>query len=150
MISMNWVKDYVNLDGEDLKELAEQVNVTYEYLDNKSDLYRDYITKENFNDNFEISGDITEIDEKSIPSFEICLAGFPCQAFSIAGKKQGFDDDYKGKCRGTLFFDVLRICAFHRPKVIFCENVKGLFFYFKNNYLSPLIQEKNYLSLFNM
>ena len=82
--------------------------------------------KTNFKDDFEISGDITLFDEKQIPEFDICLAGFPCQAFSIAGKKQGFDDDYKGICRGTLFLDVARICEYHKPKVIFCENVKGL------------------------
>lgn len=80
----------------------------------------------NFNDNFEIAGDITQIDEKDIPPFDICLAGFPCQAFSMAGKHMGFDDDYKGKCRGTLFQDVVRICEYHKPKIIFCENVKGL------------------------
>ena len=82
--------------------------------------------KVNFKDNFEISGDITQVDEKEIPSFDICLAGFPCQAFSMAGKRQGFDDNYKGVCRGTLFMDVARICECHKPKVIFCENVKGL------------------------
>ncbi len=82
--------------------------------------------KANFNDSFEIAGDITQIDEKEIPAFDICLAGFPCQAFSLAGKRMGFDDDYKGKCRGTLFQDVVRICEEHKPEVIFCENVKGL------------------------
>lgn len=80
----------------------------------------------NFKDSFEIAGDITKIDEKDIPAFDICLAGFPCQAFSIAGQKMGFNDDYKGMCRGTLFQDVVRICEYHKPKVIFCENVKGL------------------------
>lgn len=82
--------------------------------------------EQNFCDNFEIAGDICEIDEKKIPAFDICLAGFPCQAFSIAGKKKGFDDDYYGNYRGTLFKEVVRICDFHKPKVIFCENVKGL------------------------
>lgn len=82
--------------------------------------------KINFADRFEISGDITKIKEENIPSFDICLAGFPCQAFSLAGKRMGFDDDYKGMCRGTLFQDVVRICEYHKPKVIFCENVKGL------------------------
>ena len=82
--------------------------------------------KANFNDNLEIAGDITQIDEKDIPEFDICLAGFPCQAFSLAGKRKGFEDDYKGMSRGTLFFDVARICEYHKPKVIFCENVKGL------------------------
>ena len=82
--------------------------------------------KANFDDPFDIAGDITQIDEKSIPEFDICLAGFPCQAFSMAGKHGGFNDDYKGRCRGTLFQDVVRICEYHKPKVIFCENVKGL------------------------
>lgn len=82
--------------------------------------------KENFKDAYEIAGDITLIDEKNIPKFDIALAGFPCQAFSLAGQRKGFDDNYKGKARGTLFFDVARICSFHKPKVIFCENVKGL------------------------
>lgn len=83
--------------------------------------------KNNFRDDFEIAGDITTQNEVTdIPSFDICLAGFPCQAFSIAGKRKGFKDDYKGMSRGTLFFDVARICEHHKPKVIFCENVKGL------------------------
>ncbi len=89
--------------------------------------------KANFNDDFEIAGDITKIDENSIPDFDICLAGFPCQAFSLAGKKQGFNDNYKGICRGTLFMDVARICDAKKPKVIFCENVKGLAIHDKGN-----------------
>lgn len=80
----------------------------------------------NFEDGISINGDITKIDEKDIPAFDICLAGFPCQAFSLAGQRQGFKDNYKGMSRGTLFFDVARICEHHKPKVIFCENVKGL------------------------
>ena len=90
------------------------------------DKYAQMTYKDNFHDNFEIAGDITKINEKEIPEFDICLAGFPCQAFSLAGQKKGFEDDYKGNCRGTLFFDVARICNKHRPTVIFCENVKGL------------------------
>ncbi|NLD22034.1 MAG: DNA cytosine methyltransferase [Bacteroidales bacterium] len=82
--------------------------------------------KTNFDDSFEIAGDITKIAETDIPEFDICLAGFPCQAFSLAGKRQGFEDNYKGMTRGTLFQDVVRICEHHKPKVIFCENVKGL------------------------
>lgn len=80
---------------------------------------------ENFPDT-PIEGDITKIPAEEIPSFDICLAGFPCQAFSIAGRRAGFDDDYHGTCRGTLFLDVVRICDYHKPKIIFCENVKGL------------------------
>lgn len=66
-------------------------------------------------------GDITEIDEKSIPSHEILAGGFPCQAFSAAGLQKGFDDT-----RGTLFFDVLRIAKEKSPRVLLLENVKNL------------------------
>lgn len=90
------------------------------------DNYARITYEQNFRDDFEIAGDITEIHEDDIPDFDICLAGFPCQAFSIAGKKGGFNDDYHGICRGTLFLDVVRICDRHKPKIIFCENVKGL------------------------
>ncbi len=73
----------------------------------------------NFND--VPCGDITKINEKLIPSHDIILAGFPCQAFSIAGHKKGFLDT-----RGTLFFEVIRIAQYHKPQIIFLENVKGL------------------------
>lgn len=79
----------------------------------------------NFNTS-DIKGDITKIAEDEVPTFDICLAGFPCQAFSLAGQRKGFQDDYKGLARGALFFEVARICQQHKPKVIFCENVKGL------------------------
>lgn len=75
----------------------------------------------NFNSNVNIVGDITTVDEKNIPEHDILLAGFPCQAFSLAGRKKGFED-----ARGTLFFDVARIVKYHKPKVVFCENVKNL------------------------
>lgn len=97
------------------------------------DEYAQKTYKANFKDSFDIAGDITVIDEKDIPSFDICLAGFPCQAFSIAGRHQGFNDDFKGKNRGNLFLDVVRICEYHKPKVIFCENVKGLVMHDKGN-----------------
>lgn len=95
------------------------------------DVFAQRTYRANFNDKFDIAGDITQVDEKEIPQFDICLAGFPCQAFSMAGRRQGFNDDYKGLCRGTLFMDVARICEEHKPKVIFCENVKGLFIHDK-------------------
>lgn len=65
--------------------------------------------------------DITAIDEKQMPDFDIVLAGFPCQAFSIAGKRGGFEDT-----RGTLFFDVARLIKEKKPKAFLLENVKGL------------------------
>jgi len=73
-------------------------------------------------------GDITKIDEKEIPNHDIVLAGFPCQAFSIAGKKLGFEDT-----RGTLFFEVARIVKSHKPQVVFLENVKGFVNHDKGN-----------------
>ena len=101
------------------------------------DKYAQMTYKANFNDDFEIAGDILSVDEKTIPHFDICLAGFPCQAFSIAGiggyGRNGFNDDFKGLNRGNLFLEVVRICEYHKPKVIFCENVKGLVTHDKGN-----------------
>jgi DNA (cytosine-5)-methyltransferase 1 len=66
-------------------------------------------------------GDITKISSSSVPKHEVLIAGFPCQAFSIAGARGGFEDT-----RGTLFFDVARIIHSKRPKVFMLENVKNL------------------------
>ncbi|MEJ6348770.1 DNA (cytosine-5-)-methyltransferase [Holzapfeliella sp. He02] len=68
-----------------------------------------------------ISGDITKICEKDIPNFDFLLAGFPCQAFSSAGKQLGFEDT-----RGTLFFDIARILKEKKPTGFILENVEGL------------------------
>lgn len=68
------------------------------------------------------SGDITRIDTKDIPDFDILLGGFPCQAFSIIGKKEGFANE---TC-GTLFFEIERILKEKRPKAFMLENVKNL------------------------
>ncbi len=67
------------------------------------------------------AGDITKIDPASIPDHDVLCAGFPCQPFSQAGFKKGFDDT-----RGTLFFNVASIIKAKRPKAIFLENVRGL------------------------
>jgi DNA-cytosine methyltransferase len=66
-------------------------------------------------------GDATKIVPESLPDFEFLIAGFPCQAFSIAGKRQGFDD-----ARGTLFFEIARVLSHKRPRHFVLENVGGL------------------------
>lgn len=67
-------------------------------------------------------GDITKIDEADIPPHDVLLAGFPCQPFSMIGKREGFGHE----TQGTLFFDVLRILKYHMPKMFLLENVQGL------------------------
>lgn len=66
-------------------------------------------------------GNATEINARELPDFDLLVGGFPCQAFSIAGKRAGFNDT-----RGTLFFDIARICKEKRPRHLVLENVKGL------------------------
>ena len=85
-------------------------------------------------------GDITKKETKNaIPDkIDVVCAGFPCQAFSMAGKRMGFDDNYKGMCRGTLFREVVEICEKHKPKVAFCENVKGLLIHDKGRTLKVI------------
>ncbi len=88
-------------------------------------------------------GDITEIDEREIPKFDIVTAGFPCQPFSSIGKRQGFEH----KTQGTLFYDVARIIAHHKPKGFLLENVSGLVTHDKGNTLTTIIEtleEMNY------
>lgn len=75
------------------------------------------VYEENFNE--KPYGDITKISEKDIPNHNILCAGFPCQAFSVSGKQKGFGDT-----RGILFFEIVRIIKYHKPEVVFLENVK--------------------------
>lgn len=75
------------------------------------------------------AGDITKIDAKSIPDFDILLGGFPCQAFSIIGKKEGFANE---TC-GTLFFDIERILREKKPRAFMLENVRNLTAHDKGN-----------------
>lgn len=68
-----------------------------------------------------VDGDITKVSENDIPDFDILLGGFPCQAFSNAGNRRGFNDS-----RGTLFFDIARILKHKKPTAFLLENVEGL------------------------
>ena len=79
-----------------------------------------------FNQNHEIeldTRDIRNVRSSELPDFDIMLAGFPCQAFSVAGYRQGFDDE---KGRGNLYFELERIMKDKRPSIVFLENVKNL------------------------
>lgn len=85
-----------------------------------------------------LHGDITKIDEKDVPECDLLVGGFPCQAFSVAGKRKGFSD-----ARGTLFFDIARIANEKKPKTLLLENVKGLVNHDKGNTLDTMIRILN-------
>lgn len=86
----------------------------------------DHYAAETFERNFSIKvdkRDIRNVKETELPDFDVLIAGFPCQAFSIAGKRQGFNDE---NGRGNLFFELIRIMRYKRPRIAFFENVKNL------------------------
>lgn len=79
-------------------------------------------------------GDATKIIPEQLPAFDLLCGGFPCQAFSIAGKRGGFEDT-----RGTLFFDIAKIVRVKRPRYLFLENVKGLLSHDEGNTFATII-----------
>lgn len=99
-------------------EQADEFRVVYA---NEFDKNAQTTYQENFPDTDLDPRDIHEIDADEVPDVDILTGGFPCQAFSIAGYRKGFEDD-----RGDLFFEMLRIIRKKRPKVVFFENVKNL------------------------
>src|SRR5690606_25435908 len=84
------------------------------------------------------AGDITAIAAEDVPDHDVLVGGFPCQAFSVAGKRGGFED-----ARGTLFFEVARIAATKQPRVLLLENVKGLVSHDKGRTLDTIVQTLN-------
>ena len=96
---------------------------------NEFDLY----ALETFESNFNIkvdSRDIANVSPDDIPNVDIIAGGFPCQAFSIAGYQQGFNDE---KGRGNLFFELMRVVKVKKPRILFLENVKNLVSHDKGN-----------------
>lgn len=84
------------------------------------------------------AGDIKLIDPKDIPDFDILCAGFPCQPFSHAGSRKGFNDE-----RGTLFDEIIRIAEAKEPQVLFLENVPGLLSHDKGNTFNIILNKLN-------
>ena len=82
--------------------------------------------------------DIHDVTASEIPDFDVMLAGFPCQAFSIAGLRKGFDDE---KRRGTLFFELVRIFKAKQPSILFLENVKNLVGHDNGNTFKVILEE---------
>ena len=84
-------------------------------------------------------GDINKVDETSLPDFDLMTFGFPCQTFSIAGKREGFNDE----TRGNLFFESVRIAKYKQPKYMIAENVKGLLSHDKGETFRIVIETLN-------
>ena len=77
--------------------------------------------RHNFGSEYLVEKDIRKVDVSEIPDFDVLVAGFPCQSFSVAGKQRGFDDS-----RGNLFFEIERVVREKQPQIIFLENVANL------------------------
>ena len=103
-----------------VQQACEEMGESYE-CNFSSDIAK--VSREVYKDNFGEypSGDITQISEHDIPDHDILSGGFPCQAFSCAGKRLGFDDP-----RGNLIYHILRIAQEKKPRVLFLENVVGI------------------------
>ncbi len=86
----------------------------------------------------EVRGDVCEIEAESVPDHDVLSFTTPCQSFSVAGKRGGFDD-----VRGTLYFEAMRIASEKKPKVIFMENVKGLVGHDKGKTLDTIVKVAN-------
>lgn len=96
---------------------------------------------ETYEKNFDIKvdrRDICTVEASELPDFDVLLAGFPCQAFSIAGYRQGFDDE---QGRGNLFFEITRIMKEKRPRIAFFENVKNLVSHDNGNTFRVICEE---------
>lgn len=113
----NGLEDLQDHSSDSAKPQARAVCIGYSEIDK----YAIATYEHNFGKETKNFGDATTINTAELPDFDLLVGGFPCQAFSIAGKRAGFDDT-----RGTLIFDVVRILRDKRPRYFVLENVKGL------------------------
>jgi len=97
----------------------------------------DKYARETYNKNFghyPEYNDAKDLHPQSLPQFDVLCAGFPCQAFSVAGKRMGFEDT-----RGTVFFEIARIAKEKKPRLLFLENVRGLLFHDKGRTFKTIL-----------
>lgn len=115
----------------------EQTNFFKTVYANEFDQYPAKTYEENFSLKVDCR-DINLVDANEIPYFDVMLAGFPCQAFSVAGLRKGFEDE---KGRGTLFFELIRIIKEKKPSIVFLENVKNLVGHDNGNTFAVILEE---------
>jgi DNA (cytosine-5)-methyltransferase 1 len=122
-------------------EIDEQARITYQH--NFQKISPNLFETNPLNNENLFNKNITEINPQNIPDHDILCGGFPCQAFSIAGYRKGFND----KGRGDLIFNILEIIKIKQPRVIFLENVKNLYHHDKGQtyrYIKDLIEKQGY------
>ena len=88
---------------------------------NEIDKYACQTYRANFPNHKLVEGDIKQVKLEEIPNFDVLIAGFPCQAFSVAGEQKGFNDE-----RGKIFFEIIRFLKAKKPKAFLLENVRNL------------------------
>ena len=121
-------KDSTDSPGEPPQYSTSPLCVGYSEIDKYAiQIYEKHFNHKNY-------GNITEIIAEELPDFDLLVGGFPCQAFSIAGKRKGFEDT-----RGTLFFDLARILRAKQPRLFVFENVKGLLSHDNGNTFKTII-----------
>lgn len=116
-LQMRVVSLFSGCGGMDLGFINAGFEIVYA---NDIDKYAVASYQHNIGDHIELA-DITQLKEEDLPSHDILIGGFPCQSFSMMGKQKGLEDT-----RGTLFFDIARMMAYHKPKIAVLENVRNL------------------------
>lgn len=132
---MKYISLFAGIGGFDLALQRQGHECVYA---NEWDKYASKIYNKNFHKGLNEKGidtrDIRTVSTNEIPEHELLVGGFPCQAFSIAGKRRGFDDT-----RGTLFFEIARVLRDKKPRLLLLENVKGLLSHDSGNTFKTII-----------